>query len=111
MNDRMFTQANQVFSGRIHENKEKGLGVSQPKQPIDKEDMDKLSNEYFYKGLQKEDTQVLVHKVFFDLIYYTGRHGKEGLRALDKNSFNVGVSPDGNELYRSRSMKRQKKSR
>ena len=98
MNDREFTQANQVFSGRIRDNKEKGLDVSQPKEPIDKADMEKLFNDYFYKGLEKEDTQVLVHKVFFDLVYYTGRRGKEGLRSLTKNSFNVDVGPDGHEF-------------
>ena len=43
------------------------------------------------------NTQVLVHKVFFDIVYYTGRRAKEGLRELSKNSFDVKIGSDGLE--------------
>ena len=82
MQDQEFLQANRVFTGRMQDNKEKGLDVSKPRIPIEKEDLEKLFNVYFLPGLHKGDTEVLLHKTFFDIIYYTGRHGKEGLRNL-----------------------------
>ena len=38
-----------------------------------------------------------MHKVFFDIMYYTGRRAKEGLRNLTKNSFDLKISPGGTE--------------
>ena len=35
-----------------------------------------------------------MHKVFFDVMLHTGCHGKEGLRSLNKNSFEVKVTGD-----------------
>ena len=32
---------------------------------------------------------MLMHKVFFDIMYHTGRHAKEGLRSLTKYSFDL----------------------
>ena len=97
MQDQEFLQANRVFTGRMQDNKEKGLDVSKPRIPIEKEDLEKLFNVYFLPGLHKGDTEVLLHKTFFDIIYYTGRHGKEGLRNLCKSSFVVKTASDGVE--------------
>ena len=99
MNDRVFTQANLVFSGRLRDNKDKGLDVSAPRIALDKEDLEKLFNEYFPKAAGDDlNTEVLLHKIFFDIMYYTGRRGKEGLRSLDKNSFVVKSGGDGMEF-------------
>lgn len=43
------------------------------------------------------NSQILQEKVFFDLIYHTGRRGKEGLRSLTKSSFNLKQTPEGRE--------------
>ena len=101
MEDAEFKQANSVLTGHLRDNKGKGLDVSQPRQPIEKEDMEKLFNEYFKKGMESNpvDTEVLLHKVFFDILYYTGCRGKEGLRALDKKLFDVRKGPDGKEYF------------
>ena len=101
MENSEFKQANLVFTGRMRDNKERGLDVSQPKQPIDQEDLEKLFKKYFKPAMENEplDTEILLHKVFFDILYYTGRRGKEGLRALDKKSFDVQVGPDGKEFF------------
>ena len=85
MQDQDFLQANKVFTGRMRDNKEKGLDISQKRDSILKDDMEKLFNEYFKNGLENDNTEVLMHKVFFDVVYYTGRRGKEGLRELNKN--------------------------
>ena len=97
MNDRQFLQANKVFTGRLRDNKEKGLDTSKPRQPIQQHDLENLFKNYFTPGIEKLDTQVLVHKVFFDVVYYTGRRAKEGLRELSKNSFIVKKGSDGKQ--------------
>ena len=78
MNDQMFLQANKVFTGRLRDNKEKGLDISKPRQSIDQMDLENLFKNYFTPGIQNKNTQVLLEKVFFDILYYTGRRGKEG---------------------------------
>ena len=77
MHDKQFLQANKVFTGRLRDNKEKGLDVSKPQNTIEQEDMEKLFKEYFARGIKNSDTQILLHKVFFDIIYYTRRRGKK----------------------------------
>ena len=80
MEDKIFQNANKVFKGQMKKNKKDGLDVSQPRQPIDPMDIEKLYSGYFLPGLADGNTEVLLHKVFFDLVYHTGRRGKEGLR-------------------------------
>ena len=81
----------------MHDNKEKGLDVSKARAAIEQNDLQKLFNVYFLEGLNKGDTEVLLHKIFFDIIYYTGRRGKEGLRNLRKSSFQLKVGADNVE--------------
>ena len=50
---------------------------------------------YFLPRLATGNTEVLQHKVFFDLLYHTGHIGKEGLRALKKTSFDIKVGSNG----------------
>ena len=88
-------QVNKVFTGCLRDNKEKGLDVSKPRQSIDQEDLQKLFKSYFIPGLRSRDTKILMEKVFFDVVYYTGRRGKEGLRSLSKTSFDIKTRPDG----------------
>ena len=97
MNNAIFLPANKVFSGRMHNNEEKGLDVSKPRDSIDQEDMKKLFHKYFKPGISTINTQVLLHKVFFDIVYYTSHHGKEGLRKLRQNSFDIKIGSDGLE--------------
>ena len=47
--------------------------------------------------MQTTNTEILLHKVFFDVMYYTERRGKEGLRELKKSSFDVKTGPDGTD--------------
>ena len=73
INDQDFVQANLVFTGRLRDNKEKGLDTAAPRYPLEKHDMEKLFNEYSTKTVGDQlDTEILLHKVFFDIMYYTG---------------------------------------
>ena len=102
MENKEFKQANLVLSGRMRDNKEKGLDVSQPREPMDPEDLEKLFKNYFTPGMKQDpvNTEILLHKVFFDILYYTGRRGKEGLRSLSKSSFDINTGPDGKEYFK-----------
>ena len=98
MNDQIFLQANKVFTGRLRDNKEKGLDSAKARQAIDQEDLENLFKNYLTPGLKIGDTKVLLHKIFFDVVYYTGRRGKEGLRSLSKTSFNIKKGSDGQDF-------------
>ena len=89
MQDDIFQGANNVFKGKLQRNKKEGNDVSQPSSDILPEDLDKLYDNYFTPGLHNGDTEVLLHKVFFDITYHTGRHAKEGLCSLTKYSFDL----------------------
>lgn len=95
MHNDVFQNSNQVFSGVLRDNKEKGLDTSKPKSSIAKGDLDKLYKQYFLPGLADGNVEVLQHKVFFDLLYYTSCHGKEGLRNLKKEYFVMKETPEG----------------
>ena len=95
MTDKTFQNANKVLKSQLKQNKKDGLDVSESRQPIDPLDMEKLYTAYFLPGLAEGNTEVLLHKVFFDLLFHTGRRGKEGLRYLKKDSFKIKTSTAG----------------
>ena len=92
-----FQNANSVFKGQLHQNKELGLDMSRSRKAIPKEDIEKIDSNYFMPFLAAANTEILQQKVFFELMYYTGHHGKEGLRALKKQDFELKISADGKE--------------
>ena len=57
----------------------------------------KLYNNYFIPGLANGNTEILLHKVFFNIVYFTGTRGKEGLRSLRKDSFAIKKAATGKE--------------
>ena len=79
MRNETFKNANNVFKGQLKKNKKDGLDVSHCKTAMDRLDVEKLYTGYFLLGLADGNTEVLLHKVFFDLLYHTGCRGKEGL--------------------------------
>lgn len=97
MRNEVFQNANKVLRGKFRMNKAAGLDTRKPKSAILPEDLDKLYNTYFKNGLSVSNSQILQEKVFFDLIYHTGRRGKEGLRALMKDSFVLKETPNGGQ--------------
>ena len=60
--------------------------------------------------MEKLNTQVLLHKVFFDIIYYTRCRGKEGLTQLSKTSFHIKEGSDGSEFVESTFNQKSKKN-
>ena len=86
MHDREFMSANQVFSAVLKLLKESGLDKSTHKSPILQGDMEKM---YTSKVLGNDSPQSLQRKVFVELLLHFGRRGKEGLRELRKDSFQI----------------------
>ena len=93
MHNEVFQNANQVFKGQLRRHKNEGKDVSKRRTDIAPHDLDKLYDKYFTPGLSNGDTEILMQKVFFDLMYFTGRRGKEGLRSLTKKSFDLKTQP------------------
>ena len=97
MRNNIFQNANQVFKGQLRRSKNEGKDTSTPRSDIEPQDLDKLYDNYFTPGLCDGNTEVLLHKVFFDIMYFTGRRAKEGLRNLTKKSFQIKKSSDGTD--------------
>lgn len=94
-----FQNANAVFTGVLRDNKEKGFDVSRTKSAIAPADMKKLYKDYFLPGVAAQDPLVLQQKVFFDLVYFTSQCGKEGLRELKKEHFELKKTAEGVEYF------------
>ena len=41
------------------------------------------------------DPETLIHKIYLDISFYTGRYGREGLRKLRKDSFEIKTNAEG----------------
>ena len=95
MNNRDFLQANKVLTGRLRDNKGKGKDKSKHRIAIEQHDLEKLFQSYFTPAIQTLDTYVLDQKIFFNIVYYMGCRGKEGLRDLNKKSFEIKTGSDG----------------
>lgn len=76
--------ANPVFSGVLRNSKQQGSDVSWPRSSTEPGDLEKLYEQYFIPGLATQNIQVLLHKVFFDFIFYLRRRAKEGFREIQK---------------------------
>lgn len=86
MHDAEFKAANRVFTGNIRLQKEQGLDKSSHRTPVSQEHMQQIYDNYFVPHWSN-DPKCLQHKIFFDLVYFMGRRGKEKLRELKKEWF------------------------
>ena len=83
-----------MYKGKLKEIKTSGKDITKHKSPLSEEDMSKLrvhlkSHMNTPKGLQE--------KVMFDVLYFFGRRGREGLRELKRDSFEFVEDGEGNE--------------
>ncbi len=91
MQDKPFVTANKVLKGQLRKNKQDGLVKTHRRSAISKSDLEILGTKYFVLSKVESDPTVLQHKVFYDLVYYMGRRGREGLYELKKDSFDITV--------------------
>ena len=89
-----FTASNAAFKASLVQLKKLGKGDITHHSPIEEEDIETLY-EYFD---QVQDTPAgLQHKVFFEIMLYICRRGRENLRLLKKDYFAVEIDANGRE--------------
>ena len=93
--DSNFIHANEIFQGLLKINKSKGRGTVVHKKPLSNEDLENLFN-YFKESMSKPpNAQKLQEILLFYIIYFTGRRGRENLRVMKKNTFQVAQDSNG----------------
>ena len=87
-----------LFEGNLREQKEQGFDKSRRKQPITQTDLEKIYTDYFIPHFDN-DPRCLQHKIFFEISFFLGKRGLEGLRDLKKDSFQLKATSEGKEYY------------
>ena len=88
MSDVEFSYANRIFKGFQRKLKEDGHDKKKKKPVLSPADLNKIYTEYFEPDFDK-DPICLQHKVYLDITYFLGWRGSEGLRDLNKDSFEI----------------------
>lgn len=108
MRDPEFRQANQIFKGFQRKNKEEGHDRTKRRATILSQEINRIYTNYFENNFDK-DPVCLQHKVYFELSFFCGRRGAEGLKELQKDSFEICTSPSGVEYLQLTLHERTKK--
>ena len=89
--DKEFNEANRIYEAQCVELKKQGLADTEHKPPIADEDMKKL---YGSGVFNTENPATLQNKVFFEIMFFC-RCGRQNLRQLKKNDFEIKVNSLG----------------
>ena len=83
----LFLKTNEIFSAVTKQGKIAGRGEIKSKEAITDPDMSKLST-YFLRNMQGPPNGKLLQEiVLFNVIYNSGRRGRENLRCMTKKNF------------------------
>ena len=93
-NDPEFSSSKIMFKAVITDLKKKGYGGTEHKPPISGEDLQLL---YKSDVFNIDTTHGLQKKVWFDLVLYLCRRGRENLREMTKNTFEISKDAQGLE--------------
>ena len=95
LNEPEFTQANLAFTAKQADLKREGYGDTQSYPPIDENDIEKL----YRSGVFDTSTPGgLQSKVWFELMLFICRRGRENLRKLNKDHFGVAKDSNGRKF-------------
>ena len=89
-----FKQANMVFKGQLRTLKIKGLDRTQYKVAMIENYLTCVRN---HLKANMSSPRGLLNKVIFDILYFFGRRGREGLRQLKRDSFVFQRDGEGHE--------------
>ena len=92
--DTDFTECNLTFKAQCVQLKKNGLANTDHKPPISPEDIQKLYDSDVFSLSRPESLQ---RKVFFEIMLFLCRRGRENLRALTKDSLAVKIDGNGVE--------------
>ncbi len=84
-----------MYDGYLNKLCEDGKDTSEHKPPIEPADIDKL-----YEKVFVDTPQGLQYRMFYELLMHFGRRGREGLRELRKDTFEVKEDGNGQEYVR-----------
>ncbi len=93
--DADFQQANTAFKGVLRVNKQAGNDTSKTCNTISPDDLDKLYEDHL--NFWQRCPVPLQQKVWFDIMYYMGKRGQEGIHKFTINSFAVGKTSKGHQ--------------
>ena len=85
-----------------------GKDMSKPHRSISQEHLFQIYEMYFDDHYDN-DPRFLQHKIYFDIAYYMGKRGAEGLRTLHKDSFQILKNNEGHEYLELKYNKAMKK--
>jgi len=92
--DPEFSSSAAVFSAVVTDFKKKGLGGTEHKPVICREDLVELYSPSNI-ALNPDSPSGLLHKVWFDAMTYLYRRGRENLREMTRHTFTVAVDGSG----------------
>ena len=92
VNDNNFKTANGVFSAMLVKLKAEGKGAIRHKQPIMKEDMNKIM---LSTAVDQSTPRGLQNKVFIDIMIHLCNRGRENLREMMKTDFHIQTDSTG----------------
>ena len=94
ISNQSFIQANEMFKGVTKVGRKQGRGSVDHKNAISDEDFEKLSH-YFTTNIQgPPNAKFLQDLILFNIIYYMGRRGRENLRQMKKDTFQISTDGD-----------------
>ena len=95
MDNLAFIRANELFQGKMRMNKQEGNGTTKHKQPITEADILKLNN-YFRVNMDGPPNGINLQEIIlFNIIFYMGRRGRENLRSMKKDTFQIKSDSNG----------------
>lgn len=95
LSDPRFLSSNEMFTGVAKKAKEEGRGEVDSRPPIEEQDMKKISA-YFEKNLSgPPNPEKLLEMAIFCIIYYMCRRGRQNLRAMTKDTFQIAQDSAG----------------
>lgn len=95
MRNDTFMQSNRVFEGQLRINKRDGYNTSEHKEPIDPDDVKKIYDQYFTPQKIQREPRTLQHKVFYEMIFFLGKRGRENLAKWKKTDFTIKTNAQG----------------
>ncbi|CAC5375819.1 unnamed protein product [Mytilus coruscus] len=92
--DIRFKRLNDIFKAVTTQLKHGGLGKTDHTLSLDEDDLSKL---YGSVALNTDTPCGLLHKVWFDIMFYLCRRGRENLRGMNKTTFAITQDSKGRE--------------
>lgn len=86
INSDAFKSSNEMFRAVLVKMKKHGLGDTVHKDPISPEDLEKL---YTCEVFSKDSAETLQQRMFFEYMYYFCNRGRENLREIQKDDFEI----------------------